>query len=225
MGSLSGIAHHFRLNNLPTDCFTNKTVKAARMSVTLNERSKEEVQLHDKKFPLTGGMLAEMVQHLRLSGSIEDEMVAVAVMIAFFALFRSSEYVPDHVGSEHNCCHALLARDVQFEVTLPNGQVGMYDASEVELWMWEHVTLIKFSLRSAKNDKLRMGHVFWYRNRLGCSGINIVKECFDWEIKARLRPKDFFMSRSASATIKCLWRSKRVRRDTAFNRATSVPTH
>ncbi len=123
-------------------------------------------------------------------------MTAVGAQIAFYALLRSSEYVPDYVGSGLNCCHALLARDVWFEVE-HEGQLSMFDASEVSPQMWPFVKLVRFTLRSAKNDKMRMGSVFWYKNIPDNTtlGINIVKVAFDWALKARLGPEDFFLSR------------------------------
>jgi hypothetical protein len=45
-----------------------------------------------------------------------------------------------------------------------------------------------------KNDQLRIGSTFWFRNMLDGQGINIVKVAFDWAVQAQLTRDDFFMS-------------------------------
>jgi hypothetical protein len=46
-----------------------------------------------------------------------------------------------------------------------------------------------------KNDQLRIGSSFWFRNLPAASTqINIVKVAFDWATRANLRPGDYFMS-------------------------------
>jgi hypothetical protein len=112
-------------------------------------------------------------------------------------LLRVSEYVAGARDEEDECCHALVTEDVWFEVGRASG-IGseLICACDVRPEMWPRVTLVKFTLRDAKNDKYRVGSTFWYRNRTGlanCS-VNIVQTIFDWAIFARLRPADFFFS-------------------------------
>lgn len=68
--------------------------------------------------------------------------------------------------------------------------------------MWEHVNLVKYNLRSAKNDEDRTGSIFWSRNQKEVGGINIVKVAFDWAIKARLARGCYFMSAQYGDTKK-----------------------
>jgi hypothetical protein len=61
--------------------------------------------------------------------------------------------------------------------------------------MWPRVLLVKLSLRHMKNDKLRVGSSFWYKNHRGRHHtVNIVQIVFDWAVRARLGPDDFFFS-------------------------------
>jgi hypothetical protein len=199
-GSLSGVSHHFRLNSLPTDIFKSSTVKAAKMSITLEERAREEVFLNTRKYPFTMNMLMELVAVHRAKRTAHDDMIATAAQLAFFCLFRSSEYVPNYVGAEHNCCHAVLGQDVEFEVFF-EGKRAFFNASQVTADMWPFVTLLKITLRSAKNDKMRTGNVFWFRNvATEESEINIVWVAFSWALKAKVGPLDFFLSRRVGNT-------------------------
>ncbi len=196
-GGLWGVAHHFRLNLLPTAAFESNTLKAVKGALALEDRKKEESTVRHRKLPFTQNMLMSMVDHLGYKGGMLNHMLATAGVLAFFCLLRSSEYVPDYKGAEENCCHALLAEDVQFELSPPDGSAYFVDASEVCDQMWKDVSLVRFTLRSAKNDKMRMGSVFWFRNltSLGASlQINVVKVAFDWAVRARLNPDNFFMS-------------------------------
>jgi hypothetical protein len=70
----------------------------------------------------------------------------------------------------------------------------MIDATRVTAAMWPRVALVKFTLRSMKNDQLRIGSTFWFRNLSQEAGTNIVKVAFEWALMAKLQPGDFFMS-------------------------------
>lgn len=200
-GCLSGLRHHFRLNALPLDVFGHPSVVACKSALSLRERQQEEPVLPNRRYPLTLGMVLELVQFHAALHTPDDDMVGVAVTLAFFCLLRSSEYVPNHRGAEHNCCHALLAKDVEFEVGSDTDSV-FFDASEVRAHMWPHVLTVKFTLRSAKNDKLRMGSVFWFRNiaSYSLSVINVVKTAFEWALKSRPSSSSYFLSRRMQNT-------------------------
>jgi hypothetical protein len=121
-------------------------------------------------------------------------MCATGIQLAFFCLLRVSEYVPNQKDIEHKSCHAMLAKDVLFEVTQPGGGSRMIDATQVSADMWPRVALVKFTLRSMKNDQLRIGSTFWFHNHPNEEGTNIVKVAFDWAIMAKLQSGDFFLS-------------------------------
>jgi len=207
-GCLSGVAHNFRVNLLSPEIFSHPSVGAACKSATaLLERIRDEPLLTARKLPFTVSMLRDLVLHETANGSMLGQMIASAAQLGLFCLFRSSEYVGNHRGGPGNQCHAILAKDVLFEVTHDNGESVWFNASEVTVGMWPWVTLIKFTLRSAKNDRLRMGSVFFFRNLASYSPgeFNIVRVCFDWACTAGLAPSSFFFSyRMRHSNAMCL---------------------
>ncbi len=76
-----------------------------------------------------------MVHNVAISaegGTTAQVMCATASQLAFFCLLRVSEYAPNVKDHEHDDCHALLARDVLFEVAVPPGQRPVIlDATQV----------------------------------------------------------------------------------------------
>jgi hypothetical protein len=85
---------------------------------------------------------------------------------------------------------------VWFEVARTTGPGSDFVcASDVTAGMWDNVLLVKMTLRHMKNDKLRVGSSFWYKNNRGRhSTFNIVQVMFDWAVRAQLGPDDFFFS-------------------------------
>jgi hypothetical protein len=68
-------------------------------------------------------------------------------------------------------------------------------ACDVTAAMWSNVRLVKMSFRHMKNDRLRVGSSFWYKNQCGeNSSVNIAKTVFDWVVRAQLGPEGFFFS-------------------------------
>ncbi len=84
--------------------------------------------------------------------------------------------------------------DVWFEVANAAGTgPDFYCTCDVTADMWERVLLVKMSLRHIKNDRLRVGSSFWYKNyREEHITVNIVQIVFDWAVRAQLGPEDFF---------------------------------
>jgi hypothetical protein len=66
-----------------------------------------------------------------------------------------------------------------------------------------------------KNDRLRVGSSFWYNHRGEHSTVNIVKTVFDWAVRARLGPEDFFSHYQN-------WKSDEVRPLTAYMVETTI---
>jgi hypothetical protein len=194
-GSFSGIRHSFRSNLLDTDVFDHKSLRAFKTSTAITERKNLDYnKVSKRKFPMTVDMVENIVVGARGSKSVDRIMCATAIQLAFFCLLRVSEYVPNLKTVKHECCHAMLAKDVLFELTLPSGKTAMMDATRVTADMWQYVTLVKFTLRSMKNDQLRIGSTFWFRNLPDEPGMNIVKATFEWALIAQLQEDDFFFS-------------------------------
>lgn len=194
IGSLSGIRHYFRTRFCDQRVFEDYSVRGAKTAITLEERKDEEWQPCDKKLPFTLGMVITLVNHVK-DKDMRFKMLGVAIQLAFFCLLRQSEYVPNQISIKNKSDHAMKASDVEFEI-LDHGGVNTlwYDASQVTTNMWPQVKTVKFTLRSAKNDAMRTGSVFWFTNFPKRIGINIVKVAFDWAILARLTPEAYFMS-------------------------------
>jgi hypothetical protein len=207
ISSLSGVRHQFRSNMLPLEVFANPAVRACKTALALEERKAEGARDVNRRHPLTGDMLVWIANQSVLSGSIFDNMVGVGVVLAFFCLLRTSEYVPDRRSVLENSCHALRAADVLFELSDAEGRRWMVESFLVTSDMWPRVSLIKFILRSAKNDKFRMGTSFWFRNEAKAAGQNIVRIIFLWVLRANLAPTDFLMSCRANASAPSVWLS------------------
>ena len=206
-GCLSGIAFHLRSSLMSTDAFSHPSVGACKSAAALLERIRAEPILTARKLPFTVSMLKDLVAHETANGSMAGKMIAVAAQLGLFCLFRSSEYVGNHKGGPENKCHAILACDVLFELRQDNGESVWFDATEVRADMWPRVLLIKFILRSAKNDRLRMGSVFFFRNLAAYSStqINIVQVFFDWACIAGLAKNSFFLAhRLRHSNLMCL---------------------
>ncbi len=191
-GSFAGIRHSFRSNTLDTDFFDHRSVRAFKTATVLDERKNGlHNQISRRKFPITLGMVGHIARGATTTTSV---MCATAIQLAFFCLLRVSEYVPNLKTKRHKCCHAMLAKDVLFEVQNSDGGTDMIDATKITLEAWPRVVLVKFTLRSMKNDKLRIGSTFWFRNMPEEAGINIVKVAIYWAILAQLTTEDYFMS-------------------------------
>jgi hypothetical protein len=210
VGVMSGVRHFFRCNYLPLDIFTHPSVRSIKHSLALEERASSDYTAPQKKLPLTLDMVVEIRNRSLLTHNLAEEMVGVAVVMAFMCLLRVSEYVPKYqtksptngspafeLDEDGFRCHAILAKDVLFEVESEvEGAPSTFIVSfRMRADMWHRVLLIKITLRSAKNDVMRAGNTFWYTNLVGQTvNLNIVKVCFDWAIAAQHKPKDFFMS-------------------------------
>jgi hypothetical protein len=192
ISTLSGVRHNFRANCLAMEVFEHPSVRACKTALNLEERKRDGFTAVQRKHPLTVDMLYALIRHALAPGCTVDTMVGVGVLLAFTCLLRTSEYVPNQRSERQNSCHALLAADVLFEV-VRNGQRSMVESFLVTADMWRHVTLVKFILRSAKNDKLRVGSTFWLRNEPSESGLNVVQAVFEWSLRSNFAPTDYLM--------------------------------
>lgn len=220
VGTLSGVRHWFRTNGLSLDVFDNPSLLAAKTGLALAQRrievdSEMSRSSRDKKrvYPATLHMVEDIATDLKRSGTMKSMMVATAVQIAFFCLLRVSEYVP-HANKRDRIhkCHAMKGKDVEFEI-MKNGRISTVKSADIKPEMWPLVTLVRFELRHSKNDKMRTGSVFWFRNLPSEGGINIVKTVFDWVCLSRPGPESYLMSyRSQKDDAVCLLRYSDVAR-------------
>jgi hypothetical protein len=205
ISGMSGVRHQFRSNLLPVEIFSNQSLSACKNALTLEERKLEGLSAVQRRHPLTGDMLTWIGGQCVATGLVVDNMVGVGIVLAFYCLLRTSEYVPDRRSVKENSCHALRAADVLFELTDAVGQRSMVESFLVSADMWPRVTLVKFILRSAKNDKYRIGSTFWYRNEPQAAGQNVVRMVFLWALRANHAPTDFLLSCRATSAAPSVW--------------------
>jgi hypothetical protein len=194
---LSGIKAQFRSNLLETTAFDHPSVRNVKVALNLEERKNDPLNIAtQQKLPMTLGMTLHIATQAAVAGDIDSHMTATAIQLAFACLLRVSEYVAKAQDIEDECCHAMLVADVWFEVANATGTGSEFIcACDVTAAMWSNVRLVKMSLRHMKNDRLRVGSSFWYKNQCGeNSSVNIVKTVFDWAVRAQLGPEDFFFS-------------------------------
>ena len=209
-GTLSGVRHFFKCNYLPMEIFAHPSIRAVKQGLALEERQLSDYCPPKKKLPLTTTMVRRILDQAGIACDIRSKMVSTAVTMAFFCLLRVSEYVPKYqvraatattpavyeLSEEGDRCHAIMSRDVLFEVQseLPGVAAEFVPAHHVAADMWHRITCVKITLRSAKNDVMRAGSTFWFNNLSTTQYINIVRVLFDWSVLAHHRAGDFFMS-------------------------------
>ena len=197
ISSFSGIRHSFRSNMLDMDFFDDRAVRAFKTAISLEERKRRadnDFTAQSKhKFPLTLGMVTDMVNRSRERNDVKKHMTAAAIQMAFMWV---SEFAPNAKDDANDCCHAILTRDVNFEIQRDDGTPVMVNASQVTAQMWPRVLQVRFTLRHMKNDKFRMGNTFWYINQVDAA-VNIAQVAFDWAVRAKRGhhgTRDFFFS-------------------------------
>jgi hypothetical protein len=216
---LSGIKSQFRANLLETTAFDHPAVRNVKVALNLEERKNDPLNVAtQQKLPMTLGMTLHIANQAEVSGDIDSHMTAAAIQLGFACLLRVGEYVARAMDIDDECCHAMLVADVWFEVTNAAGTGSdFYCACDVAADMWDRVLLVKMSLRHMKNDRLRLGSSFWYKNyRDELSTVNIVKVVFDWAVRAQLGPEDFLFSHYQN------WQSDEVRPLTVYMVETTI---
>jgi hypothetical protein len=199
---LSGVKSQFRSNLLETTAFDHPSVRNVKVALNLEERKNDPLNVAtQQKLPMTLGMTLLIATQAEVAGDIDSMMTATAIQLAFACLLRVGEYVARAKDVDDECCHAMLVADVWFEVARAAGPGSDFIcACDVTADMWDSVMLVKMSLRHMKNDRLRVGSSFWYKNHRGeHSSVNIVKTVFDWAVRAQLGPEDFFFSHYQNA--------------------------
>jgi hypothetical protein len=207
---LSGVKSQLRKNLFETTAFDHPSVRNVKVALNLEERKNDPLNVAtQQKLPMTLGMTLLIAAAAAVAGDIDSHMTAAAIQLAFACLLRVGEYVARANDINDECCHALLVADVWFEVSRATGSGSDFICScDVTADMWDRVLLVKMSLRHMKNDRLRVGSSFWYKNHRGRhSTVNIVKTVFDWAVRAQLGPDDFFFShyqKKGTADVRCL---------------------
>jgi hypothetical protein len=109
-------------------------------------------------------ILAVRDKNIRPGASWEQRATAVGIILAFSCLLRPSEYLSKTKSDKH----VLLAKSVQFEVTLPYREPQFYSAHELAAAgiQWCHVSLVRIEFKSSKTFNERAGRAIWFSVRL-----------------------------------------------------------
>lgn len=191
LSSLSGVMYMFNVYLTSTSVFQHSAVKAMKGGVRVLQRQ-SGVKVSAKKYPVTLDMMLFALKEAREKKDKYSIMRAIAMMTAFFCMFRASEYIPDNKRPvEERTDHAIRAKHVQFRV-VKHGVDSEVDASRLGWWDVKYVTRVKITLPSAKNDQDGEGSNFWF-NRLE-DGVDIVGLLAEWAATAKLQAECYFFS-------------------------------
>jgi hypothetical protein len=119
---------------------------------------------------------------------MQNKLVRVATLMAYFMLLRQSEYI--YSAREND--HAVKAKHVEFKLFK---QMDFVEASGVAEVSYAEVESVRITLPHCKNDVLRRGNPFWYES--GSAEANefyLVREMFNWSRVARFMSEDVFTS-------------------------------
>lgn len=173
--TLSGVRHGVRSAMGDVGIFADPAVAACRRAVSVTELRAGRRVTH-QKLPFTMDMLLEHTRQTDFR-SLQKHMVAAAMHLSFFGLFRVSEVVrsPERFAKGED--HALTAKDITFQLRNSRDIPFVHIAD----YRWEDILSMKVELRSAKNDQLRVGHTLFFTSDI-TTGINVVRTMFDWAL-------------------------------------------
>jgi hypothetical protein len=190
---LSAVRHHFRTNFQDLDVFMNPSLRACKTALKLRHLATAAIEDNEKnkrRLPFSADMLIALVATMDLQ-KIEDAMMITALYMGFCMLLRASEYLYDEAAFCENRSHAFLAKDVEFI----SHEGGIYPSSRAHTLPWSDVSMVRLTLRSAKNDKFRIGRVSWFRaGRHKIGDYDFVELLYGWSIRAKLEVNSIFMS-------------------------------
>jgi len=190
---LSAVRHHFRSNCQDLAPFENPTLRACKTALKLRHLAKAELsnpRPSKKRLPLSADMLIHMAGTHDIR-SLQGAMIITAAYMGFCMLLRGSEYLYEEAAVREKRSHAFLAKDVEF--LLDDGTLHL--STNAANFRWEQVTLVKLTLRHAKNDKFRIGKTTWFRagqHKIGPH--DLVELLFNWASRANLRADAMFLS-------------------------------
>lgn len=181
----AGIKFHFKCANVDTSFFQAFVAVMARAALALMCRQRI-AKSEASRLPFT---LDLILRYRRSSGLLtyKQRCVYTAMRLAFLLLLRVSEYTITKAN------HFLRAEDITF--VLPTGYVSSFDLSSAQALQ---VIGVLITIRSAKNDKYKEGHRFFFpRVDPGPNDGCICSLLLQWALEARLRPgQQFFSYRS-----------------------------
>jgi hypothetical protein len=190
---LSAVRHHFRTNFQDLDFFLNPSLRACKTALKLRHLATAAIDDNEKnkrRLPFSADMLIALVATLDIH-KIEDAMMITALYMGFCMLLRASEYLYDEAAISENRSHAFLAKDVEFI----SHEGGIYPATRAHTLPWTQVSMIRLTLRSAKNDKFRIGRVSWFRaGRHKIGNYDFVELLYGWAVRAKLDTNSVFLS-------------------------------
>ena len=110
---LSGIRHQFRSMCSQLDFFSDPCLKACKSALALKYRA-DNYGKDRSKLPFTLDMVLETMSFLGVHPSRLNAMLGVAMVMSYFCLFRSSEYLYIPKQERRGLGHAIRFKDVEF---------------------------------------------------------------------------------------------------------------
>eukprot|EP01034_Spumella_vulgaris_P024939 gene24939-31338_t len=189
-GALSSIRHAFRSSMNDIVAFEDPCLKAVRHTASVIDK-KNGLSKKNRKLPFTLDMVQYLLGWSDLT-NIHYQMCATAVQLAYFGLYRSSEFVHDATAEFHHEEHALRTSDVVFFVGAARQAVNYSDIASIE---FTRIDSMRLTLRSAKNDQCRRGKkTFFTAKDFGPNTINMVRVMYDWAVRSKIPHGGILMS-------------------------------
>jgi hypothetical protein len=190
IGTISGVRHAFRSIFGDLEFFEAAPLKAVKHAAVMVDK-KAHLGNAQRKLPFTLDMVQYLLDTSPLS-NIRYHLFAVAIQLAYFGLYRSSEIVHNAEAAIHNEEHALRTSDVVFFIGKQRKPIPYSAIASVE---FHTIDSMKLTLRSAKNDQKRRGKkTFFTAQDFGPNTINMVRVMYDWAIRSAVQEGGILMS-------------------------------
>ncbi len=193
--TMSGVRHGLRCHLQDLDIFKDPAVAACKQAISRADAARG-VGLKKRKLPFTVDMVSDVLRHIPIRCKY-DLMLATAVQLGFFGLFRAGELLADN--RPRMICHALCNSDVLFQMR--SGAFICF--CDIHRYEFTKISTVKVTLRSAKNDQMRIGHSLWFPAHMSApSGhINIARVLYEWSCASSPVPGAKLLSFRAKAEL------------------------
>jgi hypothetical protein len=166
--------------------FSNIAVTKILAGMKLTDVAGGKTPDQKKPFPLE--MTRFLIEVLLKADTMNNRMIRVAALMAYFLLLRQSEYIYSAGDNDH----ALRAQHIEFKLRAGSRFIT---ADKVATVIYSEVEAVRVTLPHCKNDPFHRGNQFWYEVGSVQKGkYDIVFEMFQWAKVAGFRADDVFTS-------------------------------
>jgi hypothetical protein len=186
--SLAGVRHAFRSRLLDQSFLDDPLVTSARTAIR-NTAPQAQTETGPRA-PFT----LEMVRSFA-TATTRERMVATGALLGYFNLMRGSEFCVTRTSN-----HTIRAKDVEFEVTLPEKATALIPAHAIATSDEQYIQAVRITVTTAKN--LRKGTrptPTWFSilpaKRRAAGEVCMASALFDWAREANYQSaEDIFLS-------------------------------